>query len=119
MVEIKNMTIFISLSNNLGTFILVLGCFPFESGPYQSLSDYFSFSYDFSRLDTIDRISFSPNKTKSTISSAVLSKKLEKCSTNIVFAENQLFPSSIGFSPLTTNHWCPLQRTTIQSITCS
>jgi len=49
------MTILISLSkhkNNLcpirplvifwyfGTFILVLGCFPFDSGPYQPLSDY-------------------------------------------------------------------------------
>jgi len=26
---------------HLGTFILVLGCFPFDSGPYQPLSDFF------------------------------------------------------------------------------
>jgi len=52
MVVIKKMTIFISLRKahfwntppffgHFGTFILVLGCFPFDSGPYQPLSDFF------------------------------------------------------------------------------
>jgi len=40
---------------------------------------------------------------------------LYNITTHIVFAINQLCPSSINISPLTTIHWKPLQRLPIRS----
>jgi len=51
------------------------------------------------------------------LNSALPNKKLIRCITVIIFAENQLSPHSIGISPLFTNHPRVLQQSRVRSST--
>lgn len=93
------------LNYYFGILACYLGCFPLDFRSYNLMSVYF-FNIIFNFCSFV-------NSTELNI--ALLLKIIKKYSTYIDFVENQLFPSLISLSPLTTNHPNLLQQTRVRS----
>lgn len=100
-----------------------LGCFLFDNRPSRPLSVYHTFFLHFHSLVELPSLCA---VLHSVLYYVRISRPMNDIAhrsplwrtTSIVFAENQLFPSSIGFLPLTTDHPRFLPQSPVRSSTC-
>jgi len=93
-----------------------LGCFLFDNGPFRPLSVYHIFFLHFHSLVELPSLCAVLHSVLYYV--RILRSNLLWRTTSIVFAENQLFPSSISFLPLTTDHPRFLPQSPVRSSTC-